>query len=284
MTSCVVPDINCCYVSFDPYIRPNRCQNCNYNLASNSPASLYQKQKIIQNTVRVASSLYTMNLGSLKVYQSPEKEYGVNWKQMSDRKIPHIQKVVVPTQKSTKRSYTLLRPGSGSPGGVGVDMKHNSYDRYLARIKGKAPLRRDIVPPLFPVIPFNRAFPIYGGKTFKTNIVNGYNCPECADEDNNIYKRETNVFDPQCFYSVGNVVYVINESGSCDIATIEEVLGNNQFAVIFSNGTRRNISCSQIVNRNSICGNVDGMISNCDAYNNSCVTCNDGTIQINCTN
>ena len=27
------------------------------------------------------------------------------------------------------------------PGGVGVDIKHGSYDRYLARLKGKGPLR-----------------------------------------------------------------------------------------------------------------------------------------------
>ncbi len=33
----------------------------------------------------------------------------------------------------TKRSITSLRPGAMSPGGSGVDIKHNSYDRYLNR-------------------------------------------------------------------------------------------------------------------------------------------------------
>ena len=135
--SCIIPEnaINCCYASFNPYVRPIRCQRCNSNLASNSPENLYQKQKIIQKTVRIQSSEYTMNLSSLNVYELPDKTYAVNWKQMSDRKVPHIQNAVVPTQRSTKRSYTWLRPGSTSPGGVGVDMKHNSYDRYLNRRK-----------------------------------------------------------------------------------------------------------------------------------------------------
>ena len=50
-------------------IKCNR--KCNQNLASNDPASQYQRQKLIQNTVRVQSSLYTMNLASLSGYQKP---------------------------------------------------------------------------------------------------------------------------------------------------------------------------------------------------------------------
>ena len=38
------------------------CRGCNTNLAANNPASQYQRQKLIQNTVRVMSSLYSMNL------------------------------------------------------------------------------------------------------------------------------------------------------------------------------------------------------------------------------
>jgi len=34
-----------------------------------------------------------------------------------------------------------MRPGAGSPGGIGVDIKHNCYERYLNRIKAKQPLR-----------------------------------------------------------------------------------------------------------------------------------------------
>lgn len=170
----------------------NRKRGCNNHLNGNDPASRYQKLKLIQNTVRVPSSLYTMNLGALNVYEPPNDVFqevvlngaqyiispGVNWNQMSDRRIPHEQKVVSGSGStyggnSLKRTLTRLRPGALSPGGYGVDIKHNSYDRYLARIKAKAPLRRGIIPKTFAsgFIPFNRAYPIYGGKEFKTAII-----------------------------------------------------------------------------------------------------------------
>jgi len=47
----------------------------------------------------------------------------------------------------------------------------------LNRLKGKAPMKRGIIPPNYgSKIHFNPAFPVYGGKTTKTNIVNGCNC------------------------------------------------------------------------------------------------------------
>ena len=158
-----------------------RSGRCDQNLNGNTPFDQYQRQKIIQNTVRVPSSIYTMNLGALSVYQRPNPEYGVNWNQMSDRKERHIQQANAsgtnPGGNSTKSTITRLRPGALSPGGAGVDIKHNSYARYLARIKGKAPLRQQAVPPYFGLpIPFNPAYPVYGGKVFKTGIVAGCNC------------------------------------------------------------------------------------------------------------
>ena len=51
-----------------------RCRNCDTNLNTNTPSSQYQKQKLIQNTVRIDSSQYTMNLGSLAGYQNPKKK------------------------------------------------------------------------------------------------------------------------------------------------------------------------------------------------------------------
>jgi len=196
------------------------CRGCNRNLASNDPASQYQRQKIIQNTVRVPASLYTDNLGALNVYEKPDPRFGVNWKQMSDRAIPHIQTTYVPTRgNSTKSSITRNRPGAMSPGGKGVDMKHNSYDRYLARIKGKAPLRRGVVPPSFgaPQIPFNQAFPIYGGKKFKTNIVNNCNCPleETGLADRRIYKSplQNEIYSVEYTFNVGDFVYATKNTG-----------------------------------------------------------------------
>ena len=158
------------------------CRNGNFNmnLASNSPASNYQKQKIIQNTVRVASSNYTMNIGALSVYQKPKIALSnVCWNQQSDRALPHVQTLVSssgnnPGGNSTKRSLTRCRPGALSPGGIGVDIKHNSYDRYLARIKGKGPLRRQLIS-TNQMLQSNQ-YPEKGGKFYKTNIVSGCNC------------------------------------------------------------------------------------------------------------
>jgi len=187
---------------FGPLQYFGRCRGCNSNLASNSPASQYQIQKIIQNQVRVQSSLYSMNLKALNAYQKPNTipetillggfnyliSPGVNWNQMSDRRIPHHQPNPSasgsnPGGNSVKRTITRLRPGALSPGGTGLDIKHNSYERYLNRIKGKAPLRRGVIPPNYgkEFIPFNPAYPIYGGKVIKTSLVNGCNCPEGED-------------------------------------------------------------------------------------------------------
>ena len=183
----------------------NPCRSCNNNLTSNDPASQYQRQKIIQNTVRVPSSLYTMNLAGLSAYKKPlnipqfVQQNGsgyiapakVYWNQMSDRPRPANQVAKVASgssyhTSSTRHTITRLRPGAMSPGGVGVDIKHNSYDRYLNRLKGKSALRRGIIPPTFGEdIPFNNVFPVYGGKTVKTAIINGCDCPDTNVNDTN---------------------------------------------------------------------------------------------------
>lgn len=104
-------------------------------------------QKRIWNSVRVAASEYIMNVGALNVYVEPSSNFNnVNWNQMSDRPLPsnylRTSFQIVPSHgNSTKSSLTRDRPGSQAPGGSGVDIKHNSYARYLARLKGKGPLR-----------------------------------------------------------------------------------------------------------------------------------------------
>ena len=182
------------YVRIDNQRRFN-CRNGRTatKLTGNSPSQRYQKLKLIHNTVRVPSSIYTMNLGALNVYQAPNKIYGVNWNQMSDRRDPHIQQANSgggnPGGNSTKRSVTRLRPGALSPGGVGVDIKHNSYDRYLARLKGKKPLRQERVPSSFLPnnLPFNRAVPVYGGKVFKLGVIGRCVCDEDDPNKDRIY-------------------------------------------------------------------------------------------------
>jgi len=84
----------------------------------------YMCTKKRNNVAAAYSSLYTMNLGALSVCNA-----GVGWNQMSDRLIPSVQ-------KSYKRGKSL-RPGAMTPGGVGCDVKHNSYARHLAKMKGK---------------------------------------------------------------------------------------------------------------------------------------------------
>lgn len=159
--------------------------NCEYScrsfgvdkkLPTNSAVYQYMQLKIIQNTVRVPASLYLSDLAALNVYQSPGP-YGVNWNQMSDRRAPHFQPHLTSDRGNSLRgTITGIRPGAQCPGGYGVDVKHGSYDRYLRRLKGKGPVRRETVPSTFgKPIPFSAAHPVYGGKTVKTSIV-GLNC------------------------------------------------------------------------------------------------------------
>jgi hypothetical protein len=211
------------------------CRGCNNNLAGNDPASQYQRQKIIQNTVRVSASLYTMNLAGLSVYRKPLKVYqqveqagtiyvtppSVNWNQMSDRSSPSIQKYATASGStyhgsSYKRSIVRHRPGANNPGGTGCDIKHNSYNRYLNRLKGKAPYRTGVIPPGFGLpIPFNRAYPIYGGKIIKTGIINNCDCPNVVDNfvaDKRIYGSELNAIQDKILavgykYNVGDFVW-----------------------------------------------------------------------------
>jgi hypothetical protein len=245
------------------------CRGCNQNLTSSDPASQYQRQKIIQNTVRVKSSLYTMNLAGLMVYQKPLNTYqlveqagtsyytppGVNWNQMSDRPSPSIQTVKTGSgstygASSTKHTIVRNRPGAMSPGGVGVDIKHNSYDRYLNRLKGKSVLRRGVIPPKFgEPIQFNRAYPVYGGKTVKTSIINDCDCPDInknLDTDTIIYGSKSSALQDQILavkyeFHVNDVVLVNKEFDVCMNpiyfkGTITQINVNN-YTILFDDGS-----------------------------------------------
>jgi len=91
---------------------------------------------------------------------------------MSDRALPSNSQVsnitVVPSRgNSTRSSLTRDRPGSQAPGGKGVDIKHGSYARYLARLKGKGPLRTQNATGLMAV---------QGNKTKSYGIVKSSSC------------------------------------------------------------------------------------------------------------
>ena len=240
-----------------------RLRNCDTNMTANTPANQYQRQKIIQNTVRVYASLYTANLGPLTAYtKPPAKPYGgVCWNQMSDRPFPSVQKTYVPTGSNCSlnkkhTSVTSSRPGGQSPGGIGCDIKHNSYDRYLNRLKGKGPLRQDIPFGIgVPKIQYNPAYPIYGGKVMKTNIVNGCNCPiipKPANTDSVVYYNPLfkNFNDVVARFGVGTAVYAIETSNvdsksnsnnpiysKAVILSIDDTTGTDIYTIEFEDGT-----------------------------------------------
>jgi hypothetical protein len=119
-----------------PVYRKIRCDLCD-DFTKQQEYTKYQTSKVIQNIVRIPSSLYTMKLGAVSTYKKQTNADGVNWNQMSDKPQMSYQQTYVPTHgSSTKSSITRERPGAQSPGGKGCDVKHNSYDRYLNRIKG----------------------------------------------------------------------------------------------------------------------------------------------------
>ena len=129
-------------------------------------------QKIIQNQVRVPSSLVAMNLGAFNVRggasNTPLAKFkNVNQSQASDRNRFSIQTSYVPSRgNSTTGSITRLRPGSLGPAGKGVDVKHNSYDRYLARKKA----------PNLKTQSNQVATPVMGNKTRHWGLVNSGSC------------------------------------------------------------------------------------------------------------
>ena len=241
-----------------------RYRSCNPNFPDRTqtsvggftPADQYQKQKLIQNTVRVYGSLYTANLGPLTAYAKPIADpdaglYGVCWNQMSDRPIPSVQRVTVPTGFNVSTinrrhtSVTSSRPGCQTPGGKGCDIKHNSYDRYLNRIKGKGPMRRGVVPPTFgDPIPFNRALPVYGGKTVKTNIVDGCDCPIQNSSENN--KQDIKIYNNPLWqpypsseygFAVGAYVYAKQDGNDFYTRAIVLSIENGVYTIKFDNGT-----------------------------------------------
>jgi len=99
------------------------------------------EQRRIWKQSRAAESSYLGVLSSLTVpgglRNRPKNRFAmVNWNQMSDRAVPSIGTAYIPTHGSTTRGSSVThRPGCGGFAGVGVDVKHGSYARYLARLK-----------------------------------------------------------------------------------------------------------------------------------------------------
>jgi len=145
-----------------------------------------------------------------------------------------------------------------SPGGIGVDIKHNSYDRYLNKIKGKGPLRRGPIPPTFDIpVPFTLADPIYGDKRIKTNIITGCNCPDIEEEkdDTIIYGNQSSAIQEEIFnvnytFSIGDNVWVQEYSNNPQYyqAKIINIIDNNYLVkFVNSNNTLWTIAENMLV-------------------------------------
>jgi hypothetical protein len=145
-------DCSCNVINCDTPVCCNNCGRCQCGGTPClfTPGMREITQKRIQNQVRISSQNYISNLSAFTIrggvknnpILNPNKGFfGVNQNQMSDRNKLAIQTRYVPTRgNSTKSSITANRPGSMGPAGknaIGVDMKHNSYDRYLGRLKAK---------------------------------------------------------------------------------------------------------------------------------------------------
>ena len=119
-----------------PFSQVSNCDtpfsNINYNFKYKKPIvspidassshNIIQIQKEIQNQLHTASSNYTQVISSLNVSQDiNNSSYKKPWHNASDRAQAHGQLSIIvnSSQKENK----------------GLDIKHNSYDRYLAKKK-----------------------------------------------------------------------------------------------------------------------------------------------------
>lgn len=120
---------------------PNGCTGMCSSTSSifkNDLQAIATTQKIIWNQSRVSSSLYMMNRAAMNIgaQRSRNPPNINNNNQSSDRSLPSVQTYSLPSHGNSRRTtLTSLKPGACMSGGKGVDIKHNSYARYLGRKK-----------------------------------------------------------------------------------------------------------------------------------------------------
>ena len=133
-------------------------------------------QKRIHRTVRAAASDYALSLVPQHVYDPALLAAGagaIPWHQSSDRAVAGVVARNVPSRgtNSARSSITRARPGACSAPGKGVDIKHGSYDRYLAKLKGRIVGRSCVGAPA--------AVAVAGNKTQYYSVANS-SLPACS--------------------------------------------------------------------------------------------------------
>jgi hypothetical protein len=119
----------------DNMIKQPHCPTCN-----NITTTLGDHtEKIILRKVRQASSSRT---DVMKTRSAKDKNAcnpsNWSWHNQSSSVMASIMVKNVPSRgNSTKSTITRHRPGASSAPGTGVDVKHNSYERYLLKRKNK---------------------------------------------------------------------------------------------------------------------------------------------------
>lgn len=146
------------------------CETCNPIIYLNPDWIISNKlinQKKIWKQTGVLGSQYTSVKSSVSVGYNTHTTLG--WNQSSDRINPSVSTRIVPSHgNSTRGTITRHRPGASAPGGIGVDVKHNSYNRHLAKIKTKNVMTQNCT---------TCPTPLIGNKYKMINMMSG--CTKC---------------------------------------------------------------------------------------------------------
>jgi hypothetical protein len=117
-------------------------------------------------------------------------------------------------------------------------------------------MRRGVVPPNFgKPISFNPAFPVYGGKTMKTNIVDsGCDCPistPAVNEQQNIQIYNNPFWQPypsgNLSFNVGDYVYAIQSGNTYYSRAIVIAKSEAIYTIQFDNGTIQSATISDLL-------------------------------------
>ena len=109
-------------------------KNCEMNVDIRNKYNQLSNEKRINKTVRMSSGMYQHNISSAAVIAETQCANKPSWHQASDRVVAGQPTAYVPRRRMGIRPGGL---GTGGKSAQGVDVKHNSYARFLAIKRGK---------------------------------------------------------------------------------------------------------------------------------------------------